>query len=688
MSFSSPTTDLPKSGATQSGTGPTASALTYEPSLDGLRAVAVLAVMGYHFTLPGITGGFLGVDVFFVLSGYLITSILLREHQRQGAINYVAFWGRRARRLFPALSVMLLGVCIYAVFSPALEQVTIRGQGIATLFYVNNWWIILSGQSYFDQFQAPSPLIHTWSLGVEEQWYLLFPVLLAGLLLWRLRADGRLVAALGTLAVASTLWTGFLANGGASADRLYLGTDTRAQELLVGATLAAWAQWRRVQGQTVLPGWARHSGAWGLALLGAVVLAFFLVSETDRGLFYGGMLAFSLVVAGLIAVCSTPGSNLTNKTLSWEPLRKIGLISYGLYLWHWPLLVILTPARVGVDGLLLFAVRMVLTFILAIASYVFVEMPIRRGALKRKFGSQGQIGIAFASVAILLVAVMGSTAMGAREAANNPELLNNKTKDITYTGIGPRVFIIGDSVPYGLRENFPQQGMQFAVGGATELGCGQFPTTYVLAGSDEESDPKCYQWVDRRGELLDAANADLAVLFLGHYQQYDIRINGQVVRQGTPEYEAWLTAQIERAIADLRRGGKKVALVNVPCHRTVETATNPKSIAMNDDTRVAWLNGVIAKVAAQDGNVPVVDLDAWECGAGKDPENIDGVAMRVDGLHYTPEGADLVWSFLQSQFLQIIGSEPVPATTPAPDSAGKAKDRAKAKKKTKAAAAS
>jgi len=642
-----------------------ASHLGYQPALDGLRAVAVLAVMAYHLGVPGLRGGLLGVDTFFVLSGFLITTLLLQEQQRSGFTDFVAFWARRARRLFPALFLMLAAVCIYAVFATPLEQVTIRGQGLATVFYVNNWWVIISGQSYFNQFQAPSPLIHTWSLGVEEQWYLLFPPLLAGLLAWRLRRNKQLVALLALAALASTAWTVFLANHGASADRLYLGTDTRAQELLVGATLAGALHVAARRGVVLWPDHPRIKRVAGAVGLAAMSFAFIFISDKDRVLFYGGMLAFSVAVAAVILVAVDPDGGPIQRALGTSWLRRVGLISYGLYLWHWPIIVILTPARVGVGGLGLGIIRLALTFAIAIASYRWLEGPIRRGGLKRTFGAQGQVGIAVAAVVVLIVLVVATTARGVAAVAADPGLAPTNNIPVGYAGAGPKVFIIGDSVPYGLRGHFSPETSKISVGGSTQLGCGQFPVTYEIGGSEEESGPKCYEWDKQRRSMLSGASPDLGVLFMGHYQQYDIKVDDKVISFGTPEYEQWLSEQMRAAIDDLRSSSKAVTLVNVPCHRAFDDGQNAKARIMDDDTRVDWLNGAIARIAAADGKVPVIDMHSWACGPGRDPERLNGVTLRVDGLHYSPEGAKLVWKWLQPEFLRVLKSAGIePDQTP------------------------
>ena len=196
--------------------------LAYSPALDGLRALAVIAVMLYHGGSSWLGGGFLGVDVFFVLSGFLITTLLLLEHESTDRVDLVAFWGRRARRLLPALFLVLVAVLLYGAFLTGEAAATIRSDALATLFYVSNWWFIASGNSYFAQFQDPSPLTHTWSLAIEEQWYLLLPLVLV-LLLPKLRSRRPLAIALGALSLLSAVEMAWLANPATDASRVYYG---------------------------------------------------------------------------------------------------------------------------------------------------------------------------------------------------------------------------------------------------------------------------------------------------------------------------------------------------------------------------------------------------------------------------------------------------------------------------------
>jgi peptidoglycan/LPS O-acetylase OafA/YrhL len=373
-------------------------------ALDGLRGLAVVLVLLSHFAPSKAPGGFLGVDLFFVLSGFLITSLLVSEYEATHAISLTHFWLRRARRLYPALLVVVVVVLIHSMLfeSPATTH-RVALDGLASLFYVANWRFIASGQSYILQFlqQAPGPLRHTWSLAIEEQFYLVWPlVVLAITALLRRRsapltgAHARLdrrplrhavVGVSLALALASFTWMVAMYHRGASLDRIYYGTDTRVFMILVGAALGAFTAGR--------PGLSDVWHRWRTALIvvGCLgIAALFVltakVTTSSTGLYAGGYGLVALTMVAVLAAAAQPGPNPLARALEVRPLVGLGLISYGIYLWHWPISLWVTTGNTGLDGLALFFVRGGLTLGVSLASYYVVEQPIRRGWLPQVKG--------------------------------------------------------------------------------------------------------------------------------------------------------------------------------------------------------------------------------------------------------------------------------------------------------------
>ncbi len=634
--------------------------LPYHPALDGLRALAVLAVMLYHGQVSWTRGGFLGVDLFFVLSGFLITGLLLSEHARTGTVDLVRFWGRRARRLLPALLVVLLAVCVYAAaLARSSQRESLRLDALSTLGYVANWRFALTRQSYFAQYEDPSPLRHMWSLGIEEQYYLLFPVLL---LVWLSLTSGRTqLLKIGLLvgAAGSALLMLLLFDPRTDPSRVYYGTDTRMQALLVGALLAVWAAGRPVRHgprtylrtgplELPLPGW----GAVGLAALlgfGVLVVA---ARDLSGSLYRGGLLVTAVVCAVLIAGATRarPGSALTG-LLSWRALTAVGVISYGLYLWHWPVYVVLDPDRTGMSGSVLLVFRIVVTFALATLSYHLVERPVRSGSglpllrrLRPGLVTAGAVGVVVAAV---LASTGGTSAVPVSRSA---------AQVVAPAPNAVRVYVIGDSVAYGLWHGFRQaMSADVVVGGTYELGCGLMAFPVIVADQVEPLGPTCTQFDARWPVELAADHPDVAVLMLGIGEQFDREVAGAAVRFGTADYEAFLDREIDRRVAVLGAGHRPVVLVTVPCHHVLESAGNDIPAVINDDQRVRWMNDVQRRyVAAHADRVRLVDLYGFLCADGY-TDQVHGVEqLRTDGMHFTPDGVQLVWEWLSPQLVGIV----------------------------------
>lgn len=384
----------------------------YLAGLDGLRAVSVLAVMAYHAGLPGTLGGFLGVEVFFVISGFLITTQLLRELDETGTVSLRGFWMRRVRRLQPALLLLLLFWTLFVVIREPGLLAELRAQLAAAVGFATNWFLIATQQSYFASGERPPVLQHLWSLAVEEQFYILWPLVMLGLarLLGRRRPWIALVLALG--AAASVVRMAALGQPGTDPSRAYYGTDTRAAGLLLGALMAlAWRPGRGFAGACRLRPWQVD----GLGILGLLGLAwaFHGLVETHPWLMRGGFTATGLLSGAVILAGAQPGTRL-GRLLGNRPLAWVGVRSYGLYLWHWPIF-LFVPGGHGFRGrALMLVLRLALTFLAAGFSFRFLEAPIRHGALGRWFrglrSSQAQ-GRRLLAGAVGLMACAGLAAL-------------------------------------------------------------------------------------------------------------------------------------------------------------------------------------------------------------------------------------------------------------------------------------
>lgn len=350
--------------------------LPYAAGIDGLRALAVAAVVLYHADVSWLPGGFLGVDVFFTISGYLICALLVQERRATGGIALAEFWRRRARRLLPGLFAMLAGVSLAAAALARDAAGRLTGDLPAAALYVSNWWQVVRGESYWEAIGRPPLLRHLWSLGVEEQFYVVAPLVLGAVLArW-----GRPRIAVGALALAaaSAVWMGVVWSPRADASRAYFGTDTHAAPLLVGVALGlAWHPSRlRVE---VAAGARRLLEAAGVAALAGLAALAATAGELSPGLYHGGFLLCGVLAAVVVAVAAHPGTRF-GALLGARPLRWLGTRSYAVYLWHWPVIVLTRPGLdVPLHGAPALALRLGLTAALAELSYQYVEQPFRDG---------------------------------------------------------------------------------------------------------------------------------------------------------------------------------------------------------------------------------------------------------------------------------------------------------------------
>lgn len=411
----------------------------YMAGIDGLRALAVLAVIVYHLNYNWAPGGLLGVGIFFVLSGYLITDLLIAQWSRDGRLDMKDFWLRRARRLLPALLILLVIVAVWVTLFQPEQLSNIRGDVPAAVLYVSNWWLIFHDVSYFEKFGPPSPLGHLWSLAVEEQFYLFWPLLLTiGLRFIKRRGPFLLLTLFA--AFVSALAMAILYEPGLDPSRVYYGTDTRVFALLIGAALAYIWPSRKLSPNLSRSAKASLDAVGGIGLL-ILLVCIWKTDQYDDFLYRGGLLVLSVVSAVVVATLAHPASSLA-KVMGCKPLRWLGVRSYGIYLWHFPIIVLTTPAVEQNES---FAVlRAVIQFaaciILAALSWKYIEEPIRHGAMGRLWSKlrarkEGQVQnrynrwIASGCAVLLCATYFGVASLTSDATANHVPPSSHKAPD-------------------------------------------------------------------------------------------------------------------------------------------------------------------------------------------------------------------------------------------------------------------
>jgi peptidoglycan/LPS O-acetylase OafA/YrhL len=622
--------------------------LGHRPSLDGLRAIAVGAVLLYHADIPWMRGGYLGVDLFFVLSGFLITTLLLEEHAASGRVDIRSFWMRRARRLLPALVLVLAGIGLYAAFLAEESSVgSLRRESFAALGYVSNWNLIAADQSYFSQFSGPSPLQHMWSLAIEEQFYLFWPLLLP--VLWKMvgRRRALLAGVIACGAAASVLWMAVLHQPGSDPSRVYYGTDTRAFGLLIGAMLAV-----VLSGRPDLANGPhrRLLLAASAPAVAVIALAFVFADASGDWMYPGGFLLIALCTAVVVAAAIQPGHHRLRRVLELGPLRLVGRVSYGLYLWHWPVFVAMTPLRTGLEGTTLFVARIAATAVLAGASYVLVEMPIRHGAFRARIRLVAP-ALAPALVAMVLVTTAGATTnpervLGKKHEISGPTREAASATTVSYTR-PTRVMIVGDSVAetlgWGLQEAATAEGFSFW--NRAQLGCGLADRGQVLHGERWKAvSPECSALFPTWRSSVEEFRPDVTLLLFDVFVLGDVDVDGRVLRFGTPESDAYLLAQLDAGVQALTSRGGRVILLTAPYNR--HGAQVPGRYWEEDDrNRIDHYNGLLRRYAAEHPDtVQVGDLNGLFCPGGQCMESLEGESTRWDdGVHFTsPVGR---WAF-------------------------------------------
>ncbi len=628
---------------------PTSGRDTYVGGLDGLRAIAVAAVIVFHFAPTVLPGGFLGVDVFFVVSGFLISRLVVREIAGSGTLSRRDFWARRARRLLPALATVTVVVLIAAVIALSdTEMHDLRAQALGTLFYCANWVIIHQNGNYFATLGRPSPFLHMWTLAVEEQFYIVLPLVFFATrrALVRHPVRASVIALIG--AVASTIWMAVLFSPTGDPTRAYIGTDSHAMGLLVGVALGVLAgagrPWEVFAGRVRANRTAtRMAPVLAAAALIVILVTMRVADDHSTWLFRGGFLVFAVLCALIVAVLvSMPDAGIA-RVLRTPALVAIGVRSYSLYLWHWPVRVFVTPSS-GLHGAALFAVRLAISIVLAEISYRLIEQPFRVGAFAQKWGSRGALTY-FGALTVVAAALVMTVAA---PAALPPSTLAQGNPPADRAGSSQlRVDLFGDStgLVFGLGGRSAGDQLDLSVGGDAQLGCGLVQADHITGGQVVKSPSFCRDWVPRwQAAMRNDPKARLAVM-AGAWEVFDQKTATGVVRFGTPAWTDLITASTRRALDVLTADGRTVYLFEVPCYGAGD-GTNTLMTERGDPKRVDAVNAIFAKVAHEVPHVEIVHWRTLVCPGGRRADKINGVdVFLTDQQHLTNAGAVEVWKW-------------------------------------------
>ncbi len=641
--------------------------------LDGLRALAVLAVLAFHFGVSWLPGGYLGVDLFYVLSGFLITLLLVGEHSSRGRIALGRFWARRARRLLPCLFLVVLAAAAYVRFvAPPGAYPGFRSDALSALFYFSNWHQIAANANYFVATGPPSPLTHTWSLAIEEQFYLLWPLVVLGVL----RLCGRSRPATGVTVLGSLSLAGALASAaemalryGPSADttRLYFGTDTHAQPLLVGAFVACLLV--RIRMRSPGPSRSRIPAAvteglravlvvGGAAALSILAILMVRLPGSDGGAYQGGFLLAAACCAVIIVAAVTMPTGPFARLLSARPLVWLGTVSYGIYLWHYPLGLYLSPTRTGLTGPALFVARFGATVALAATSYYLVERPVMEGRFWRGARAFLPAGAAIAGTTALALVATAAAPVAATPVRRNSPSLAIRATSASGTLTAPitpphEVLVLGDStalvLSYALAATAPAS-TSVVDGGL--FGCGLAIATRATAAFSSAGLPMvdacnastapAQQWPAIDAQKVAATGpGDLVVFLAGHWETQEILLDGHWTNLDSASFRAYELHQLQELASLAVSRGAHLELFTMACMDGGFAQGDPPG-PTDSARRRDYYNAMLRQVAAEDpAQVSVVDFGSLVCPTGTFTQYLNGVQVRTaDGVHtpaYAPD---------------------------------------------------
>lgn len=629
----------------------------HRPAIDGLRGIAVAAVVAYHLNAPWLPGGFLGVDVFFVLSGYLITRLLDIEIRATGRVDFPAFWARRARRLLPALlATVLVAAALVRVLRPAPEWAPRRQDALFTIFYSANWHQIATSQDYFAGFIGASPFRHAWSLAIEEQFYLLWPPAFLALSR-RLTTRARLMALVALAAI--SVGVQWLVYDPANPTRAYVGTDARVHELLVGAALAVSMQhWQRHRQESVPPPVLLARWVVGPAAVGVLLFFFAAIGDTQWTYYAGGSLLVALATAALTWAVEIDAAGPLALGIGSRGLAWLGLISYGVYLWHWPVILFMPTLLVRAFGgpgmavaqqdVMLAALCAVASVVAAALSFYVLERPLRFGRFVRtarpfRVALASTVGsgvVAAASLVILTVPVgLRSQVRTAADCALPACLVVDAGAN------RPTIAVLGDSIAMSMGPAFEQlaraHGWNFVTGAHNRC-------TVLHHMLDRPNWQECYDSVPLNRDMVLAYDPQVIVVSDNWIWVDAIDGQGKTLRTETAEHARHVEAELMRAVEQIAAKGAIVVLARlvassqrIECADPAYDASAPSACVAPDRTpQFDLYNGVIDRVAAALGDrVRVIDFTDVMCPNRVCRASLDGTLVRFDTMHFSTDGA-------------------------------------------------
>lgn len=625
-------------------------------ALDGARGFFVSLVLLYHFGVTALVGGWVGINHFFVFSAYLIGRLLGSERTRTGKVDVRQFYLRRLRRIMPAVLVLLTAVSIYGfAFADPYRRREIGGDVLATLGFVQNWHLIARDDFYFEQVGNPSLLRHMWTLAVEEQFYILVPVLVLALFAIGAKRWMR-VAISATLAVAAAAWgASVAAQPGVSFSRLYYGTDTRAAALFVGVALA-FLMGRGVDGRLPVIGRRNVLAVLGCAGFVATLIPFFVVDQTSTWLFSsGGILLLALAAGALIIMLADPRPMPLKRFFSWMPFVHLGRMTLGLYLYHWPIHVWTRGLLEGAPLALSVLVQAVLTVTAATLSFRFLEVPIVMHGLRGLRPSLSRpFAVGTAAVIACVVAGVGLTRAPLPGGGAVPSLVAGQAAYVP--GSTPvKAVLVGDSVAVSLAAGWKgEKYPDLSVRNAARIGCDLVTDRAVGDKGLLPEEPQCRTFASDWVAAAKEQGADSLVVLAGMQMMIAHQVFDRRVEPGTPEGRTLVFDTLDRIEKSAREVGvRHVQVVGMPCRQIDPLRLDPQlrffAKPGSDPANIAWLNEVLRQWA--EGAPERRDfLDLWQpmCAHGFDPV-MHGVQFYHDTVHFSPEGAEMVWTWLAPQ---------------------------------------